>query len=160
MAEMPEIFSEGNIDLQKLKAALGEAVFAESERYGLSWTGKADCFKKIQETTTNTLRPCREEPVDFDATKNLFIEGDNLQVLKVLQKSYYGQIKMIYIDPPYNTGRDFIYSDRFSRTKKEELIANGSIDLQGNVINHDLYRQNTRDTGHFSSSVLFGGGGQ
>lgn len=77
MAEMPEIFSEGNIDLQKLKAALGEAVFAESERYGLSWTGKADCFKKIQETTTNTLRPCREEPVDFDATKNLFIEGDN-----------------------------------------------------------------------------------
>lgn len=107
-----------------------------------------------QETTTNTLRPCREESVDFDHTENLFIEGDNLQVLKVLQKSYYGRVKMIYIDPPYNTGKDFIYSDKFSRTKKEELIANGSIDEHGNVINHDLYRQNTRDSGYFHSNWL------
>lgn len=108
MAEMPEIFSDGKIDPQKLKVALGEEVFTDNERYGLTWNGKSDCFKKIQETTTNTLLPCREESVDFDTTENLFIEGDNLQVLKALQKSYYGQVKMIYIDPPYNTGKDFI----------------------------------------------------
>ncbi|PIZ76301.1 site-specific DNA-methyltransferase [Candidatus Peregrinibacteria bacterium CG_4_10_14_0_2_um_filter_38_24] len=154
MKEMPEIFSEGKIDSKKLKATLGEEVVTDQERYGLTWAGKAECFKKIQETTTNTLKPCRDESVDFDKTENLFIEGDNLQVLKVLQKSYYGKVKMIYIDPPYNTGNDFIYNDKFSRTKREELIANGSIDDEGNVINHDLYRQNTRDSGHFHSNWL------
>jgi adenine-specific DNA-methyltransferase len=154
MKEMPEIFSEGKIDTKKLKETLGEDVIADQERYGLTWAGKSDCFKKIQEITTNTLKPCREESVNFDETENLFIEGDNLQVLKVLQKSYYGKVKMIYIDPPYNTGNDFIYNDKFSRTKKEELIANGSIDEDGNVINHDLYRQNTRDGGHFHSNWL------
>ena len=154
MADMPELFSEGKLDPQKLKAALGEDAFAGQERYGLTWNGKSECFKKIQETTTKTLRPCRDELVDFDTTENLFIEGDNLQVLKVLQRSYYGKVKMIYIDPPYNTGNDFIYSDRFTRTRKEELIANGSMDEQGNIINHDLYRQNTRDSGHFHSNWL------
>ncbi len=154
MADLPELFSEGKLDPQKLRAALGEDAFAGQERYGLTWNGKSECFKKIQETTTKTLRPCREESVDFDTTENLFIEGDNLQVLKVLQRSYYGKVKMIYIDPPYNTGNDFIYSDRFTRTRKEELIANGSMDAQGNVINHDLYRQNTRDSGHFHSNWL------
>ena len=137
--------------MQKSEATLGEEVFAEQERYGLTWNGKTACFKKIQKTTTNTLRPCRNESEKFDATGNLFLEEDNLEVLKVLQKSYYGKVKMIYIDPPYNTGSDFIYSDKFSRTKREELVANGSIDEQGNVINHDLYRQNTRDGGHFYS---------
>jgi adenine-specific DNA-methyltransferase len=154
MADLPELFSEGKLDPKKLKAALGEDAFAGQERYGLTWNGKSECFKKIQETTTKTLRPRRQESVDFDTTENLFIEGDNLQVLKVLQRSYYGQVKMIYIDPPYNTGNDFIYSDRFTRTRKEELIANGSMDAQGNIINHDLYRQNTRDSGHFHSNWL------
>ena len=154
MADMPELFSEGKLDPQKLKAALGEDAFAGQERYGLTWNGKSECFKKIQETTTKTLRPCRDESVGFDTTENLFIEGDNLQVLKVLQRSYYGKVKMIYIDPPYNTGNDFIYSDRFTRTRKEELVANGSMDAQGNIINHDLYRQNTRDSGHFHSNWL------
>src|SRR3990170_4434462 len=152
MQEMPEIFSEGKIDSKKLKATLGEDVLTDQERYGLTWAGKAECFKKIQETTTNTLKPCREESVDFDNSENLFIEGDNLQVLKVLQKSYYGKVKMIYIDPPYNRGNDFIYNDKFSRTKREELIANGSLDEDGNIVNHDLYRQNTRDSGHFHSN--------
>lgn len=154
MQEMPEIFSEGKIDSKKLKATLGEDVLTDQERYGLTWAGKAECFKKIQETTTNTLKPCRDESVNFDETENLFIEGDNLQVLKVLQKSYYGKVKMIYIDPPYNTGNDFIYNDKFSRTKRDELIVNGSIDDEGNIINHDLYRQNTRDSGHFHSNWL------
>jgi len=154
MKEMPEIFAEGKIDTRKLKETLGEDVIADQERYGLTWAGKAECFKRIQETTTNTLKPCREESVDFDNSENLFIEGDNLQVLKVLQKSYYGKVKMIYIDPPYNTGNDFIYNDKFSRTKREELIANGSLDEDGNIVNHDLYRQNTRDSGHFHSNWL------
>jgi adenine-specific DNA-methyltransferase len=152
--EMPEIFTEGKIDTKKLKQTLGEEVVSGEERYGLNWAGKAECFKRIQETTTNTLKPCREESVDFEKTENLFIEGDNLQVLKVLQKSYYGKVKMIYIDPPYNTGNDFIYNDKFSRTKREELIASGSIDEDGNIINHDLYRQNTKDNGHFHSNWL------
>ena len=152
--EMPEIFAEGKIDTKTLKETLGEDVIADQERYGLTWAGKAECFKRIQETTTNTLKPCREESVDFDNSENLFIEGDNLQVLKVLQKSYYGKVKMIYIDPPYNTGNDFIYNDKFSRTKREELIANGSLDEDGNIVNHDLYRQNTRDSGHFHSNWL------
>ena len=77
-----------------------------------------------------------------------------MQALKVLQKSYYGKVKMIYIDPPYNTGNDFIYNDKFSRTKREELVANGSIDDDGNIINHDLYRQNTRDSGYLHSDWM------
>jgi adenine-specific DNA-methyltransferase len=154
MSETPEIFSDGKIDAQKLKTTLGEDVFTDNERYGLTWNGKTECFKKIQETTTNTLCPCGEESVDFGTTDNIFIEDDNLQALKVLQRSYYGKVKMIYIDPPYNTGNDFIYSDKFSRTKREELLANGSIDEHGNVVNHDLYRQNTRDSGHFHSNWL------
>lgn len=150
----PEVFSENKIDVKQLRATLGEEVLADAERYGLNWAGKMDCFRTIQETTTNTLKPVRDESVDFDNTENLFIEGDNLEVLKVLQKSYYGKVKMIYIDPPYNTGNDFVYSDKFSRTKREELIANGSMDEDGNVVNHDLYRQNTRDGGHFHSNWL------
>ncbi|MBF0563601.1 MAG: site-specific DNA-methyltransferase, partial [Nitrospirae bacterium] len=152
---MPEIFSEGKIDTKKLKATLGdEYVMTDQERYGLIWAGKNDCFRKIQETTTNTLKPCRDESVNFDETQNLFIEGDNLEVLKVLQRSYYGKVKMIYIDPPYNTGNDFIYNDKFSRTKKDELLASGAIDKDGNVINADLYRVNTRESGHFHSNWL------
>ena len=152
--EMPEIFSEGKIDFSKFKATLGEDIIAGEERYGLNWAGKSDCFRQIQEKTTNTLKPCREESVDFDNTENLFLEGDNLQVMKVLQKSYYGKVKMIYIDPPYNTGNDFIYNDKFSQAKKEYLQEIGAIDELGNVVNAELYRQNTRDSGHFHSTWL------
>lgn len=152
--EMPEIFSEGKIDFSKFKATLGEDVVADGERYGLSWAGKSNCFRQIQEATTNTLKPCRDESVNFDETENLFIEGDNLQVMKVLQKSYYGKVKMIYIDPPYNTGNDFIYNDKFSQAKKEYLQEIGAIDELGNVVNAELYRQNTRDSGHFHSTWM------
>lgn len=152
--EMPEVFSEGKIDFSKFKATLGEDSVVEGERYGLSWAGKSDCFRQIQETTTNTFKPCREESVNFDESENLFIEGDNLQAMKVLQKSYYGKVKMIYIDPPYNTGNDFIYNDKFSQAKKEYLQEIGAIDELGNVVNAELYRQNTRDSGHFHSTWL------
>jgi len=103
----PEAFTEGNkIDWEKLKLTLGENVEVGKERFGMNWAGKADCFKTIQQPSIATLVPDREGSVDFDNTENLFIEGDNLEVLKLLQKSYLGKIKMIYIDPPYNTGNE------------------------------------------------------
>ena len=150
----PEVFSENKIDVKQLRATLGEEVLADAERYGLNWAGKMDCFRTIQETTTNTLKPVRDESVNFDSTENLFIEGDNLEVLRVLQKSYYGKVKMIYIDPPYNTGNDFIYNDKFSRNKREYLEEVGAIDKEGNVVNAGLYTQNTKDSGHFHSDWL------
>ena len=103
---IPEAFTENKIDWEKLKAALGEDIEFKNERYVLNWAGKSDAFRVLQSPTTATLVPAREESVNFDATENIFIEGENLEVLKVLQKSYFGKIKMIYIDPPYNTGND------------------------------------------------------
>jgi len=151
----PEAFSEGKIDPQKLKLSFGEIVNDSNERYGLSWAGKSDCFRHIQEPTTATLKPVRKESVDFDKTENIFIEGDNLQVLKVLQKSYYGKIKMIYIDPPYNTGNDsFIYPDRFQETEKEYLQRIGDKDEEGNLMRDGMFQKNSRDTGHFHSNWL------
>jgi hypothetical protein len=101
----PEIRTEGGkLDFERLKLALGEAMEVGKERYGMNWPGKADCFKTIQAPSMGTLRPCPEESVNFDSSENLIIEGDNLKVLKLLQKSYLGKVKMIYIDPPYNTG--------------------------------------------------------
>ncbi len=105
------------LDFERLKAELGsfsEVYDNRRERYSMDWPGKRDCLRLIQEPSHATLKPCREESVDFDSTENLFIEGDNLEVLKLLQKGYYGQVKMIYIDPPYNTGKEFIYPDNFS----------------------------------------------
>jgi adenine-specific DNA-methyltransferase len=112
------------IDFEKLKAELGKFsdVFeSRRERYGMDWPGKKDCMKLIQQSSIGTLKPCREESVNFDATENLFIEGDNLEVLKLLQKSYYGKVKVICIDPPYNTGNEFIYPDNFSESLETYL---------------------------------------
>ena len=107
----PEVFSEDTIDFDQLKRVLGEWVEPGKERFGLNWPGKAECMKIIQQPSVATLKPDRDESLSFDATENLFIEGDNLEVLKLLQKSYLVKIKMIYIDPPYNTGNDLIYPD-------------------------------------------------
>jgi adenine-specific DNA-methyltransferase len=101
------------------------------ERYGMNWPGKAECFKTIQAPSLGTLRPCPEESVNFDTTENLIIEGDNLEVLKLLQKSYLGKVKMIYIDPPYNTGNDFIYPDNFSESLQTYLEYTGQVDDAG-----------------------------
>jgi len=108
-SKCPEAFTEGKIDPKKLRQTLGEEISEEGERYGLSWAGKTECFRHIQEITTATLKPLRSESVDFDKTENIFIQGDNLEVLKILQKTYQNKIKMIYIDPPYNTGNDSFY---------------------------------------------------
>lgn len=128
----PEVRTEGGkLDFERLKLALGEAVDAGKERYGMTWPGKADCFRTIQSPSLATLRPARDESVDFDRTENLIIEGDNLEVLKLLQKSYLGKVKMIYIDPPYNTGKDFIYPDNYTESLQTYLEYTGQVDAEG-----------------------------
>jgi adenine-specific DNA-methyltransferase len=154
-SDLPEVFSEGKIDCKKLKQTLGEEVDDSNEHYGLSWAGKSNCFKVIQEQTTATLKPAKDESVDFNKTQNLFIEGDNLEVLKVLQRSYYGKVKMIYIDPPYNTGNDFIYNDNFRKSKKDEMRDNGDMNDDGNLTRIDGLSLNRKDSnGHFHSDWL------
>lgn len=152
---IPEAFTEGKIDWEKLKVALGEDVEFKNERYVLNWAGKSDAFRVLQSLTTATLAPCEEESVSFDSTENIFIEGENLEVLKVLQKSYFGKIKMIYIDPPYNTGNDtFIYPDKFSETKEEYLNRIGDKDETGFMTREGLFRKNSKDSGHYHSNWL------
>lgn len=112
LAEMlPEIVADGKIDAAALQAVLGDDMSTGNERFGLFWPGKTQAIRAAQTPTTATLAPDHDSSVDWDNTQNVVIEGDNLEVLKVLQKHYYGKIKMIYIDPPYNTGGDFVYPD-------------------------------------------------
>jgi adenine-specific DNA-methyltransferase len=146
----PEIRTEGGkLDFDRLKLALGEAVGVGKERYGLTWPGKADCFKTIQAPSLGTLLPCREENVNFDTTENLIIEGDNLEVLKLLQKSYLGKVKMIYIDPPYNTGNDFIYPDNYTESLQTYLEYTGQVDAGGKK-----FSTNTDADGRFHSKWM------
>ncbi len=152
---LPEAFTEGKIDWEKLKATLGEDIEFKNERYVLNWAGKSEAFRVLQSPTTATLVPCEEESVGFDDTENIFIEGENLEVLKVLQKSYFGKIKMIYIDPPYNTGNDkFIYPDKFSETKEEYLSRVGDKDESGYMTREGMFRKNSSDNGHYHSNWL------
>ena len=110
----PEVFADGKVDFDKLQGLLGHYIADDKEKYSFSWKGKADSLRLAQKRSTGTLRPCKEESKDWDTTENLYIEGDNLEVLKLLQSSYLNSIKMIYIDPPYNTGNDFVYTDDFA----------------------------------------------
>ncbi|NLS93179.1 MAG: site-specific DNA-methyltransferase [Planctomycetaceae bacterium] len=146
----PEIRTEGGkIDLERLKLALGEVVDVGRERYGMNWPGKAECFKTIQAPSLGTLRPCPDESVNFGTTENLIIEGDNLEVLKLLQKSYLGKVKMIYIDPPYNTGNDFIYPDNYTESLQTYLEYTGQVDTEGKK-----FGTNTEADGRFHSKWL------
>ena len=146
----PEIFTEGNkVDWDKLRLTLGETIDTGKERYGMNWPGKADCFKTIQQPSIATLVPEREESINFDTTENLFIEGDNLEVLKLLQKSYLGKVKMIYIDPPYNTGNDFIYPDNYTENLQTYLEYTGQVDSAGRK-----FGTNTDTDGRFHSKWI------
>ena len=128
----PEIRTESSkLDFDRLKLALGEAVDVGKERYGMNWPGKSDCFRTIQNPSVGTLLPCAKESVNFETTGNLIVEGDNLEVLKLLQKSYLGKIKTIYIDPPYNTGNDFIYPDNYTESLETYLEYTGQVDAEG-----------------------------
>jgi len=160
-AMFPSVFTETrnaegavveSIDFERLKAELGtfsEVFESRKERFGLDWPGKADCMKVIQQPSTGTLLPMRDESVNFDSSENLIIEGDNLEVLKLLQKSYYGKVKMIYIDPPYNTGNEFIYPDNFREGLDEYLRYSGQVDAEGRK-----QSANTETGGRYHSNWL------
>ncbi|PKP29509.1 MAG: site-specific DNA-methyltransferase [Bacteroidetes bacterium HGW-Bacteroidetes-17] len=152
---LPEAFSEGKIDWEKLKTTLGEDINFSNERYVLNWAGKSDAFKVLQTPTTKTLIPVKDESVNFDETENIFIEGENLEVLKVLQKSYFGKIKMIYIDPPYNTGNDsFIYPDKFSESKADYEKRVGDKDEEGYMTKDGMFKKNSKENGQYHSNWM------
>mgnify|MGYP000767093975 FL=1 len=135
------------VNFKTLRQLLGDnAVEDADEMYQFTWPGKQEARREAARPTTKTLRPVVEDSVDWDHTQNLYIEGDNLEVLKLLQKSYMGKVKMIYIDPPYNTGNDFVYDDDFARSQNEEELASGNVDELGN-----RYRKNTDTNGRFHS---------
>lgn len=120
------------INFEMLKQMLSDEVAEGDEVYEFTWVGKKEAIVEANKPIRKTLRPCKEESVDWDSTENLYIEGDNLEVLKLLQESYLGKVKMIYIDPPYNTGNDFIYNDDFKMTGEEYADVAGEIDEDGN----------------------------
>ena len=127
----PDVFTEGKVDFEKLQQVLGNYIETSNERYNFSWNGKAKALRLAQTPSIGTLRPCKEESKYWDTTKNLYIEGDNLEVLKLLQKSYHSKIKMIYIDPPYNTGGDFVYPDNYTDSIENYKTITGQIDSEG-----------------------------
>jgi len=154
-AQFPEIFTEELIDMEKLKATFTDNINFNNERYVLNWAGKSDAFKTLQIPTTATLKPQPKESVNFDTTENVFIEGENLEVLKVLQKSYYGKIKCIIIDPPYNTGNDsFIYPDSFKENKADYEKRIGDKDEEGYLMKEGMFRKNSKESGHYHSNWL------
>lgn len=130
----PEVCCEDKIDFDKLKQVLGEYMDDATERYNFTWNGKGQALRLSQTPSMGTLRPCKEESKNWDDTQNLYIEGDNLEVLKLLQKSYHGKVKMIYIDPPYNTGNDFVYPDDFSDSLENYKEITGQVDAEGRRI--------------------------
>jgi len=145
----PDVFSEGKIDFEALEATLGAYVEREDERYSFNWNGKASAKRIAQTHSTGTLRPAKEESKDWDSTQNLYIEGDNLEVLKLLQKSYHKKVKMIYIDPPYNTGKDFVYKDNFRDNIKNYMQITGQVDSEGNRLS-----TNSETNGRYHSDWL------
>src|SRR5574344_1407296 len=135
------------VNFDVLRQLLGDDTVEDAtEAYEFNWVGKQEARAEVLRPINKTLRPVKEDSVDWDNTQNLYIEGDNLEVLKLLQKSYLGKVKMIYIDPPYNTGNDFVYHDDSSRSQEEEDLAAGNIDELGN-----RYRQNPASYGRFHS---------
>ena len=153
---LPEAFSDGKLDIAALKRALGENAVVESgERYALTWAGKGDAYKVLQTPTIATLQPQRDLSVNFDEAQHLYIEGENLEVLKVLQKAYFGEVKLIYIDPPYNTGSDtFIYPDRFQESREDYLRRINELTDDGTLMREGFFQKNSKENGRFHSNWL------
>lgn len=150
LAELaPEAIADGKIDVEKLKELLADDADESNERFGLFWPGKRRALRAAQQPTTATLKPDVENSKDWDTTKNVFIEGDNLEVLKVLQKHYHGKIKMIYIDPPYNTGKDFVYPDNFKEGLDTYLEWTKQVNEEGRKLS-----TNSESEGRFHSNWL------
>lgn len=150
----PEAFTEGKVDFNALKEVLGDYIEGREERYSFTWNGKSKARMLAQTPSTGTLRPCKEESADWDSTQNLFIEGDNLEVLKLLQKSYHKKVKMIYIDPPYNTGNDFVYNDNFKDNIRNYKEITGQIDGEGNDTLSSQYKKNEITSGRYHTDWL------
>jgi adenine-specific DNA-methyltransferase len=148
-ALFPTIVKEGKIDLKELEALLSDEIETSDEYYRFNWAGKSDARREANKPSTATLRPVKEESKNWDTTENIFIEGDNLEVLKLLQKSYPNQIKMIYVDPPYNTGNDFVYKDNYTDNLSNYLSITGQINSEGNKLN-----TNSESGGRFHSNWL------
>lgn len=147
---LPEIFEDNKINFEKLKALLsGEIIEKEDDRFYFNWAGKSNVFKFIQASAYGTLKPDKEKSIDFDKTENVVIVGENLETLKLLLKPYFGKVKMIYIDPPYNTGKDRIYKDNFEEPLKDYLEKTGQIDSEGNKLT-----TNTEASGRYHSDWL------
>lgn len=145
----PEVLTDGKIDFKVLQDILGNEIEEEEEFYRFTWSGKSQSRREAHKPSTGALRPCKEESVDWDTTQNLYIEGDNLEVLKLLQKSYSNKVKMIYIDPPYNTGKDFVYKDNYKDNLKNYQQVTGQVDDEGNKMS-----TNTESDGRFHSNWL------
>ncbi len=145
----PEAFTEQGIDFDRLKTLLGEVVETSPERYSFTWPGKTEAIRAAQASSMGTLAPDKNSSVDWDTTENLYLEGDNLEILKLLQKSYTGKVKMIYIDPPYNTGKDFVYPDKYGEGLKTYLEYTGQIDGEGKKLT-----TNTETDGRYHSKWL------
>ena len=145
----PQVFSEGKIDFKKLRAALGDVVDSQPKRYSFSWAGKRNATQLLQTPSFATLNPAADESINFESTQNLFLEGDNLEILKLLYRSYFGRIKMIYVDPPYNTGNDFVYPDDFTHPLDTYLKITGQKDANGNLLT-----SNPESSGRFHSAWL------
>lgn len=152
---VPAAFTEDKLNIDQLKQLLGESSSTDTERYQLNWAGKGEAFKTLQTPTTSTLEPELENSLNWDSSSNIFIEGENLEVLKVLQKSYFGKVDVIYIDPPYNTGSDsFIYPDKFSITKEEYQKLAGEKDFDGQLLREGVFRANRKENGQYHSNWL------
>ncbi|PNR96329.1 DNA methyltransferase [Petrotoga olearia] len=146
----PEIFEDNKINFEKLKSLLsGEIIEKEDDRFYFNWAGKSNLYKLIQSPAYGTLKPDKEKSIDFDNKENIVIVGENLETLKLLLKPYFGKVKMIYIDPPYNTGKDFIYRDNFKEPLKDYLEKTGQIDGKGNKLT-----TNTEASGRYHSDWL------
>ena len=145
----PDVFAGEKVDFDVLRETLGDYVDDRQERYSFTWNGKNRARQIAQTPSTGTLRPCPEESINWKSTKNLFVEGDNLEVLKLLQKAYHKQIQMIYIDPPYNTGGEFIYPDKFKDNLKTYLRYTGQIDENGLVLS-----TNREESGRYHTNWL------
>src|SRR5271157_128580 len=156
MAVVPEAFTEGRLDIAALKRSVGgENVVETGERYALTWAGKSDAYRVLQAPTTATLRPQRDLSVNFDEAEHVFIEGENLEVLKALQRAYFGRVKLIYIDPPYNTGSDsFIYPDRFQESKEDYLKRINDLNDDGSLMREGFFRKHSKESGHYHSNWL------
>lgn len=146
---MPQVFTEGKIDVEKLRAAVGDTADERPERYAFTWAGKRQSILELQKPTWGTLVPAKDESINFDTTRNIFIEGENLEVLKLLYKAYFGRVKMIFTDPPYNTGNDFVYRDDFADPKDAYLRVTGQKDAEGNSLT-----SNPESSGRYHSAWL------